>query len=307
MVPNGAFGWRFGVTALAVLVPVSTLPLQATAGELPLTLLAKRKKKKKQKKDTYSPEQAATRRAQAQVEGRALVDAGDPAGAGVSYDRAASEKGDPVLFLDAGDAYLKAADEDRDTALAQTAIERAGISMDILYYHLDSQADPDFRLVEASEVPDLISRAQTLISDAEALIEAIEAEAAEPVATAAPEKKKRPKGDGKILKITGLGLASVGGALVVMGFAGLIIGAVNQGRAEDPSVYGEAYDDVESKGQRGNVLAGVGFAVGGAAAIAGVTMYLIGRNRAKKKKPANDDKMVRVAPTAGGLVLTGRF
>ncbi|MBC8073408.1 MAG: hypothetical protein IAG13_34125, partial [Deltaproteobacteria bacterium] len=62
-----------------------------------------------------TPDDAARKRAEAQVTGRQLVET-DPSAAGVHYDTTASEWGDPVLYLDAADAYYKAADADSEIA-----------------------------------------------------------------------------------------------------------------------------------------------------------------------------------------------
>ena len=90
-----------------------------------------------------------------------------------------------------------------------------------------------------------------------------------------------------------------------MGVAGLAIGAVNQSKADDPTIYGDAYDDVESKGKRGNVLAGVGLGIGAAAIAGGVVLFLLGKRR--QKRAAEGDKVVMVSPTLSGLAITGRF
>ena len=92
---------------------------------------------------------------------------------------------------------------------------------------------------------------------------------------------------------------------------------VNQSKAEDQSVYGTEYDVVEEKGKRGNLIAGLGFGFGGAAAIAGVTLYFIGAKRGKnagkkggrdkEKEAVEDEPLVRVAPTLNGMAVMGRF
>jgi hypothetical protein len=289
------------VTLVAAL-PVATVPAVAVAGIDAAPWLLKPRKRNKKPKDGVTPAQAAEKRVPIQQAGQQLLDAGEPAEAGLEFDRGASVQGDPVLYLDAGDAYLAAAKADGDVEMAEASIERAHIALDLLYFHLDSAADKDFRLVEAGEVPALIKRADELIEQAEAAIEEINAAADPTGPTDAPPKKK---GDGKVMIISGIGLASVGGALAVMGVAGLAIGAVNQSRADRDTVYGTAYDDVETRGKRGNVLAGVGLGVGAVLIGGGLALYFLGKKR--KKQAAEDDKVVMVSPTLGGLAVSGRF
>lgn len=302
-----------GCLALGPAVAVATVPTAAAAADPGALLLKPGKKKKKRnrrgggnknkkKKDGVTPAQAAEKRVPVQQTAQALLDSGEPAQAGLEFDRNAAVQGDPVLYLDAGDAYLEAAKADADPAMAEAAIERAHIALDILYFHLDSAADKDFRLVEASEVPALISRADELIETAEGVIEELAA-AADPVGPTDTAPKK--KGDGKVMIISGIGLASVGGALAVMGVAGLAIGAVNQSRADKDTVYGTEYDDVETRGKRGNLIAGVGLGLGGALVAGGLVLYFLGKKR--KKRAAEDDKVVRVLPTLNGMAVTGRF
>ncbi len=294
---------------------VSAVPVVAHAGATPLQLLVKKKKKKKRKKkkkNGLTPEQAAERRTPVQDQGRQMVQAGELTAAGILYDSAAQTQGDPILFLDAGDAYLEIAIAERDIAAAETAMMRAQTSEDILYYQLDSASDPDYRLVANEEVATLLTRAGDLTDAAQAAIEEIEAEQEALVAPAAASSKQ--KGDGKVMRIAGLGLVGVGVAGLGLGFTGLIIGRVNQNRVNDPAVYGNEFDQFETKGKRGNVLAGVGFALGGVAIGAGVALYIIGKRRGDQADAAADDDVgpaddpsLAIIPTGRGLALTGRF
>ena len=267
-----------------------------------------------------TPADAAAKRGDAQKLGRDLASA-DAAAAGMHYDAKAAEWGDPVLFLDAADAYLDAADKDKEISMAEAGIERARIALDILYFHLDPSADKSFRMVEDTDIADLISRANLAIDRGEKLMESIASgTSAEPVATTDDDgkkkkKKKRPPGNGKGLFIGGAVATALGAAFTVMGVAGLGIGAANQRKAEDPTVYGEEYDLVEDKGRRGNVIAAAGFAVGGALLVGGIVMLVIGKKR-MDKAPAQEqsartrlrhDRMVRVAPSLNGLAISGRF
>ena len=304
------------VAALAVAMPLHALPVTALAS--PWAFAGPKK---------VTPADAASKRTDAQKLGRDLANA-DAAAAGMHYDAKAAEWGDPVLFLDAADAYLNAAERDKEIAMAEAGIERARISLDILYFHLDPAADKNFRMVDTPDIADLIARANLAIDRGEDLMETIASGAA--AAPVAPEddgkkkKKKRAPGNGKGLFIGGAVTAAVGGAFAVVGIAGLGIGAANQGKAEDPTVYGEEYDQVEVAGKRGNVMAAVGLAVGGALLAGGIVMIVIGKKRMKNAGAATQEEkaptqepsarsrlqrraFVRVSPTLNGGTISGRF
>jgi len=300
---------------LALVVGIGAMPQAAQANGLPLPLLAKKKKKKKKKKG-LTPEQAANRRMPIQDQGRQMVTAGELTAATILFDSAADTHGDPVLFLDAGDAYLQIAIDERDLASAETAKLRAWTSEDILYFHLDSSSDRDYRLVTDSEITGLLARAGQLIDKADATIAEIEDEQ-ENVAT--PGAAPKPKGDGKIMRTAGVGLIGLGVAGAGVGVAGLVIGRINQSKVNESSVYGTEFDGYDTKGRRGNVIAGVGFAVGGVAIIAGATLFIIGRRRGKNAgnlpleqpddtdETSEEDLSLAIVPTRRGIALVGRF
>lgn len=267
-----------------------------------------------------TPEKAASERAGPQQAARALVEGGDPVQAGVNLDIAAAEHGDPVLYLDAGDAYLAGARAERDEELARAAIERGHIALDILYFHIDEAADPRFRMVEGADVPDLIARGKTLIEDAETLIFEIEQERLEPIPDAEPEpeKKKREVNTAMVLTITGASLTVLGVAALGIGAAGIGLGFARQQEAEDPAVYGEDYDAVEVKGKRANLMAYVGLPVGAVLLGGGIAALVIANKKRKQgpREPTDEDDGtdgadVAVAPWVmpgrTGLSLRGRF
>lgn len=255
-----------------------------------------------------TPDDAARKRAEAQVLGRDLANA-DPAAAGMHYDTRAAEWGDPILYLDAADAYLAAADKDGEIPMAEAGIERARISLDLLYFQLDPAADKDFRMVETGDIPTLIARANTTIDRGERLLEDLARRGDAAVAEATPPKEKRQRKPIKTkpMFISGAVVASLGGGVLGVGAVGLIIGAVNQNKAEDPTVYGTAYDDVEAKGNRGNLIAGVGLGVGGALVLGGAAMMIIAKVAEKKQGKAPKEKNISLSPTLRGVAISGRF
>lgn len=267
---------------------------------------------KKGKKDGLTPEQAAERRASVQNQGRQMVSAGELTAATILYDNAAQGEGDPVLFLDAGDTWLALAEKDRDAAAAETAKQRAQVAQDILYFHLDSSSDPDYRQVANEDVASLLARASLLIEKAEDLAEEIQSES-ESVVTPEAAPKRAP-GNGRGLRIAGAGLMGLGVAGLGVGATGLILGSVHQNNVEDPSVYGDEYDEFDAKGQRANLVATVGLVAGGVTLAVGVTLFIIGKKRGNKAGAAPQDSTARtraralaVVPTGRGLAVTGRF
>jgi hypothetical protein len=306
---RGRTGLRTAATTLALTVGLAAVPVTAHGGALPLpsTLLAKGKK------DGLTPEQSAERRSSAQRQGREMVSVGELTAATILFDNAAQTDGDPVLFIDASETWLEVAKKDRDIAAAETAKLRAQVAQDILYFHLDSSADPDYRHVANEEVAGLLARAGLLIDEADDLVAEIQAEGDAVVSPEAAPKRK--KGNGRGLRIAGAGLMGLGVAGVGLGVTGLVLGSIHQQNVDDPSVYGAEYDAFDIKGKRANLLAGVGFAVGGATLAVGLTLFIIGKKRGKSSGgAAPEDSTARanrralaIVPTGRGLAVTGRF
>jgi hypothetical protein len=296
-------------TLLMLTVPSAAMPSLALASSVGVYAFAAPK---------VTPDDAARKRAEAQVTGRQLVEA-DPSAAGVHYDTTASEWGDPVLYLDAADAYYKAAEQDSEVALAEAGIERARIALDLLFFQLDAAADKSFRLVDTADIPDLITRANTAVKTGEELVAKLRGLADGAVATTdVPKKKeKRPRKpiNGRALYISGAVVTGLGAAVLGLGAVGLILGGVRQNQAEDPKVYGSDYDEVARKGHSANVMAGVGFGLGGALAVGGVVMMIIGKHAQKKAKPMESTAALRQArksslrfsPGLNGGAISGRF
>ncbi len=316
MMSKPGSSWKSGArarvlaTAVALAIPLGAVP-SARATELGVIAFAGPK---------VTPDDAARKRAEAQVTGRQLLEA-DPSAAGTHYDTKASEWGDPVLYLDAADAYYKAAEKDSDPAVADAGVERARIALDLLFFQLDSAADPTFRLVDTADVPDLIARANTSVKTGEALAAKLRGEADATVASADEPKKKEKRQrkpiNGKALFASGVAVTAIGGGVLALGGVGLVLGAVRQNKAEDPGVYGSEYDEVAAKGKKANLMAGVGLGLGGALALGGVVMMIIGKRAQKKNKQAPQEKAVaarlertnafRIAPALNGVAISGRF
>jgi hypothetical protein len=301
MLSNGSKCWRTAPRCAFVLIACVgiAMPVHARA---------------KVKEEVVTPQHAAEARVDPQAAARALREIGNPEAAGMRLDEAAAHWGDPILYMDAAEAWLAAAKEKREVAIVDAAEERVHIAVDILYFHLDSSADKNFRMVDTTDLPGLIARADEILEQAESVRAEIAGGESEAVAVTedVPKKKKRRnrKAD-KAMFISGAALTAVAGGLVVMGAAGLVIGAVRQKQAERPDVLGQDYDAVAAQGDRGNMMAKVGFALGGVALAAGVTLMLVAKRKDRRKRVEDGDTMVRLSPTGsrsgGGVVLSGRF
>ncbi len=308
-------GLRNAALALSLFFPVATVSSTAAA-TTPSFAFAMAQKKKKTKKKKKEPENKLTaaqaEEARAAVRERADGMSEDPGAAGSMLSDEARKLGDPVLFIEAGDAYRAAGAADREIEPVESAIGEAKIALDILYFLQDPRADPNWEIVAEMEVQDLISRAKTLIDDSEALIDEIEAEQAPPPPPETDdEKTPRPK-DGRGFIAAGSLLTVVGvGGLGMMG-AGLAMGSAAQKEVEDPTVTGDAFDEADAKGKRANVISYAGIGVAAVGLISGVALLAIGVKKRKAYRADNDETAsVRLTPALGpamtGLSLSGRF
>jgi hypothetical protein len=139
--------------------------------------------------------------------------------------------------------------------------------------------------------------------------------AVEPKPEPKPEPQIAPKPVQPSERGTGEGrsmLAAPGYAAVVVGGVGVVLGAVLAGLAAKAKKDGEESSSYETFKDKKNAMEGmqtgavVGFAVGGAALVAGIVMITVGR---KGEKPSDNPAAVEVAvyPSVEGLVVGGTF
>lgn len=306
-------GLRSAALALSILFPLATVSPSAAASTPSFAFaMAKKKKKKKKAKEPENKLTAAqAEEARAPIKQRAEGMGDSPGAAASMLAEEARKLGDPVLFIEAADAYRAAGAADREIEPVESAIGEAKIALDILYFLQDPRADPNWEIVAEVEVTDLISRAKTLIDDSETLIEEIEAEQAPPPPPETEEEKTpRPK-DGRGFIAAGSLLTVVGvGGLGMMG-AGLAMGSAAQKEVEDPTVTGDAFDEADAKGKRANVISYAGIGVAAVGLISGVALLAIGVKKRKAYRADNAESAVRLTPAIGpamtGLSLSGRF
>lgn len=300
---------RLLATLLAVTVSASAVPSPAQAAPI-LALLADEK---------VTPEEAASARKSVQARAEGLRKS-DPGAAAELLDEEAGTRSDPVLYIDAAEAYREAGVKDRSRPALETGIEKARIGLDILYFLEDPRADPDWQILDSGEIAGEISRGQKVIAASEQAIADMEKKTdTAPAPVEEPKGRKKAPRDGRGLIAGGSVLTLVGIAGLGMLGAGLATGAkaqkdVNNLNPSDLD-YQTQVDDLDARGKLGNTLAVAGGVVGGVGLVAGIALLVIGVKKRKKYREEHGSEdtsaSLRVLPVAGrgqaGLVFTGRF
>ena len=121
---------------------------------------------------------------------------------------------------------------------------------------------------------------------------------ATPGTAPAPAIDSAPVDSGRTKRIAGLVIGGGGVLLVATGF---VFGAMAKSAADDVTNGGDPANpplfdpDVQARGERYDLLATISWAVGGAAIVGGVVLYVLGRRAAAST--------ASVTPTAGGAVV----
>jgi hypothetical protein len=288
--------------AVATCVGLALVPLQHAQASPPAVVFAKT--------HGVTPTSAAQARKPVQERARDLRVSGDLPGAGQFLSDEGARLKDPVLFVDAADAFKAAAERDRDMAMARTAMEQAATANDMLLFLGDDRAARSWQPVADDHRQSLLSRVDALISECTALIAEIEAEQATPEPEPEPELKERGLEPGMGLIIGGSAALVIGVAGLGLGATGLAIGAGAQRNVDDPTVYGDEFDEFDAKGKQGNLLAFIGLPLAAVGIGAGTALLVLGvkkRRAAGAREQESVARSLRVAPALGGLVMSGRF
>lgn len=297
---------------------VAAAPLQASAAD-PLGLHMRAAVA-----DPVTPQSAADARTPLQTQAKSMHDGGDDVGAANMLMREAQRLKDPVLYLDAADAFLAVAEANADLQWLDGAQQMADIALDMLLFLQDNGGSENWKPVAEEHVGMVLERAQGFearLQSSKSNIEAqLEAEQAEPEGPVAPPKAKSGKG----LFIAGAALTGVGVLGLGAAGAGMAIGAMAQRDVTDPLVYEQEHEAAEARGRTGNLLA---YAGGGLAVVgigAGVALMVVAKKRDKQRptepNPADsgdteaadanddaDDPTVAVIPGFRGLTIKGTF
>jgi hypothetical protein len=292
-----------------------SLPVRLAATTVSVALLFATPARAALGEGDITPESATSARLAVDEQGKQLVDSGAFAEAAELYWTEGVRLKDPILIVQSAETLREQAAAERSIEVARSATERIKPALDMLYFLRDGSTAAAWQPIAPEQVSTAISRAETLITDAEALIAEIEEEqrkAAEAALVAAeePEKKGGPAKPGTVLIAAGAASAVVGLGFAGMGIAGLALGAKAQGEVEDPLVYEPEHSAAEDRGKTANILAGVGLAVAGVGVGVGVALIVLG---IKKRKQAGDSGPVEAALVpvwlgqGGGLGVVGRF
>ncbi len=265
--------------------------------------------------EDITPDTANAARFGVEQQGQQLSASGNHQQAAELYWQKGIELKDPVLLIDAGEAWREQARSQRSLDAANTAVTQVSVALDMLYFLRDGASSEAWQPVAPEHLGTLIERAEKVVSDAEALIAEIEDEqrrAAE-AANAPVEEPKKKRGPAK----PGTGLLLGGSVSLVIGLGGaglaatgLILGAQAQADVEDPLVYEPEHSAAEARGRTANLLAGVGIGVGAVGISVGVALIAVG---VKKRKQASSTTTAELMPVpmlsrgGGGLGLAGRF
>lgn len=264
--------------------------------------------------EDITPDSANSARFSIEQQGQQLSAAGNHQQAAELYWAKGIELKDPVLIVDAGESWREHARAQRSIEAAQTAIVQVSVALDMLYFLRDGGATSSaWQPVAPQHLAVLIERAQTVVSDAQALIAEIEAEQQRAIEAAnAPVEAPRERGPAK----PGTGLIIGGSVALVIGLGGaglaatgLILGAQAQGDVEDPLVYEPEHSAAQARGRTANLLAGIGIGVGAVGVGVGVALLVAGVKQRKQagSTTASFVPVPMIGPNGGGLGLMGRF
>lgn len=305
---------RLLAALIAVSLPLGALPVPAAAaGPQPgLWALAA-------PTDTLTADAAASARKPTQDKAKSLLESSPDDAAELLADEAA-KKADPVLHIDAAEAYKVAGAKNKSRVDLENGIEQARVGLDILYFLQDPRADPDWQPVEAAKVASEISRGEKAIEGCERAIEDLSNKKEEPAPVVEDEGRKKAPRDGR-------GLIAAGSVFTLVGVAGLAMigGGVGMGvsaqnhveglNASDPD-YAEQKAKDDDKGALGNTLVYAGIPVAVVGLATGIALLVVGVKKRKKYRAehgGSDDNTARVQVLpmmgrgVGGLSLSGRF
>jgi hypothetical protein len=325
-----AIGIFFGVADVAPAHAAYELGLGASTLGPAAAFYAKKKKKKPAPEPEpgprLTPETAEPKRQAIRDAAKPMIDSGDYAGAADKLESNAEQLGDPETMLEAAEARLEAAKKDRNVATAEASIETSKRALDILHFYAavnNGEATSDWLVINPGDASGLIDRADGVVTQAEALIEEIEAEnskkvAAGPGGDGKKKRKKRERGEKK----PGTGMIAAGSIFTVVGvggvsmvIAGTVISASKQNEVEkfmpgDPEV-----DDLDAAGKRANLIAYIGAGVAVVGVAVGLPLLILGVKKRKAGGGPPATATVRnslvvapgFAPGTAALSLRGRF
>ncbi len=315
LAPSGPCS-RLLAALIAVSLPLGALPAPAAAAgpHLGLVALAAAPTGK------LSASDAASARKSVQDKAKGLLSADDPDGAAELLAEEADKKADPILYIDAAQAYKAAGVKNKSRVDLENGMEKARVGLDILYFLQDPRVDPDWQPVEPGDVSSEISRGEKAIESLEKAVEDLANKKDEPApAPEEDEKRKKAPKDGRGLIATGAAFTVLGVAGLGMLGAGLAISSSAQKHVDglnpsDPMFPDQVAED-DKKGKLGNTLVYAGIPIAAVGLATGIALLVVGVKKRKRYREANgggdSSASIQVYPVTGrgyaGLSLSGRF
>ncbi len=240
-------------------------------------------------------------------EGKAAFDSEDFATAADRWERSYRASGDPLVLYNIGEAYTAMYDESNE----RTHLEKAQVALQELAGFVEEDptlGDPDELAAMLKEIDEKLGGGEPE--------EPVEEPVEEPIEEPEPEKPKKDKATK--LRNAGIGTIAAGGALVLGGvIAGSVFAARGSSLTSDLNTLYEMnaseaeLQTVRDQGKAANTASGVSFGLGialGGAAIAVGAVLLSKSKKLRAEGGAEDEEArIRVAPTLGGFMLSGRF
>jgi hypothetical protein len=291
--------------------------------------LGKKRKRKKKKASSgpvqaydnaVTPERMEAYRDTLRAPAQADISAGNYARAAKRLERLAIDYGDPVLFLDAGDAWLYEARSKKTMEPVRRVTRTANIAIDIVFFLEDVNTwgpETHWKVVPSRQLMKLIERAEAQLDEADTHAAQIKSDVSGRITA---EEEKQPEEEEASPTLTpepkpyramvaaGASLLSVGlVGLGVMG-TGIALGLKKQSEIDALQIPGEDQmaHEITQEGDRANVIAYLGLSLGLAGLLTGIPLLVVGQ---KRKKDAGGDRRarLRVSPALGGLTVQGRF
>ncbi|MCY1013089.1 hypothetical protein OV079_47680 [Nannocystis pusilla] len=165
---------QLAAALLAVTLPIATLPLPALAAA------------------DVTPASASGVRKTVQDRAKPMLSS-DPGGAAELLRTEAKKTGDPILFIDAGEAFLAEGVAERDKTALQQAIEQASIGMDIAAFQQDPRCDPAWQHLDAGEYDREMARGKKVVEDSEKAIADLDKPAPAPRRRKSRSRRRAPR------------------------------------------------------------------------------------------------------------------
>ncbi|MCA9718996.1 MAG: hypothetical protein H6713_20255 [Myxococcales bacterium] len=244
-------------------------------------------------------------------EGKAAFEAKDFETATDRWERSYRASGDPLVLYNIGTAYKAWYGKSGK----RTHLEKAQVALQ----ELAGVLEEDPTLGDPEEIATMLDEIEKELGGGEEEPVEPDPEPDPEPEGPEPEPEKPPKDKATTLRNAGIGTMAAGGVLIVGGIIlGSVFAAKGTALTQDLNTLYEMdapdaqLETVRADGKTANTISGVGFGLGivlgGAAIAAGAALFAKSKKlRAEQGDGGDEEARVRVQPTLGGLVLSGRF